>query len=78
MATPRERGQTSVEYVLLLSVVSLVAATAFKSIREGLMGDGSCRGNPKPFLCRIVDAIEGGGLGGGGPCGTPFRCHRIR
>ena len=73
-----ERGQATVETVLLSCVLVVVLLSVFSAVRERLVGGGACTETPRPLACQLAAIIRGTDTGGPGVCAAPFRCHFIR
>ena len=76
----KEKGQTSVEYILMLAVVALMATKVFGWVREGLLEDaGNCTRASTSLICQL-EGIWTGHIRGGGAsvCGLPYRCFSIK
>lgn len=48
-----QRGQTSIEYILMIAAVVAIMASVFGVLRERFIGDGDCNGNPDTLMCRL-------------------------
>ena len=51
----KQLGQTSLEYIFLITVMALILFSITGQIQEWLVGQGQdCEVNPEPFVCRIT------------------------
>lgn len=48
-----QRGQTSVEYILMIAAVVAIMSSVFGILRDRFIGDGNCTGNPNTLMCRL-------------------------
>lgn len=48
-----QRGQTSVEYILMVAALVAVMSSIFGIVRERFIGDGQCNGANQSLMCRI-------------------------
>ncbi|MCY4643541.1 MAG: hypothetical protein OXB88_02895 [Bacteriovoracales bacterium] len=59
-------GQTTVEYLLLIGVLSVIFFSLLPLMKNRLVGDGNCRGqDSQTIFCRIISSmgLEGGARG---------------
>ena len=51
------RGQTTIEYILVISVIAALLSSIYPIIKDRLIGEGTCNeSNPAPILCKIMKA----------------------
>jgi len=69
-----QTGQTSIEYILLISVVITMLIGVSKQIESYLLADaGNCKADSKSIVCRLENAFKFGGGDGKG-----FRYFTLR
>lgn len=57
----KQKGQASVEYILMLVVIIAVISSVFAIVKRNLIGDGkgcTTPANSKAFYCRFKDIYE--------------------
>jgi len=55
----RNKGQTSVEYILMLVVVISIITSVFGIVKRSLLGNGTdCLSNSKSFYCQFKGIYE--------------------
>lgn len=58
----KQLGQTSIEYIFLITVIALILFSIMGQIQEWLVGQGQdCEVNPDPFVCRITTFLPSRG-----------------
>lgn len=58
----KQHGQTSVEYIILISVVVVMLTAIFTQVQNFfLSGDVDCNRNPQAFQCRIESMLPAPG-----------------
>jgi hypothetical protein len=55
----KSHGQSSVEYLLLLLVITLIAAKTFQTISDFVLASGDCPN--AGFLCQLQETYKGPG-----------------
>lgn len=61
----KDFGQTTVEYILLIGMIAIIAASLFPLIRDNMIGDGQCFGVDRDkVICRMLAFTALGQSGG--------------
>tara|TARA_R110002049_G_scaffold210665_2_gene381764 strand:+ start:1333 stop:1572 length:240 start_codon:yes stop_codon:yes gene_type:complete len=53
-----QKGQASVEYILMVAAMVAVMASVFGIIRERFIGDGDCPTPESSLMCRLTSLWE--------------------
>ncbi len=53
-----QRGQTSVEYILMVAAMIAVMSSIFTLIRQEFIGDGTCPNREASLMCRLTSLWE--------------------
>ncbi len=48
-----QRGQTSVEYILMVAAIVAIMSSVFGIVRDRFVGDGNCPSPDASLMCRM-------------------------
>ena len=55
-----QKGQTSIEYVLMIAAIVAIMSSVFGLVRERFVGDGQCVAASESLMCRLNNLWQSG------------------
>jgi uncharacterized protein (UPF0333 family) len=53
-----KKGQTSVEYILLLMAIVAIMSSVMKIVKDRFLGTGDCSGGNQSIICKFESAFD--------------------